>query len=84
MPDAVWHKPVDDIQAPELLAALSRNCECVVAPVTNIRTTCCPGHASLKDSQSFVDHLEFARTLADQLRQGEWSTRPTHRPGGKP
>jgi hypothetical protein len=67
----------------ELLRALARNCECAHDPSGAV-TVSCPGHRSLMDSQSYVDHLEFARTLRDQLRQGEWSTRPTHRPGGKP
>lgn len=79
--DVVFHGT--NAERDELLLALNHWCECVVAPVTNIRTSCCPGHTSLNDSQSYIDHLEFARTLRDQLVQGEFTTHPTHRPGGK-
>jgi len=45
----------------DLLAALNRQCECVYAPVTNIRTTTCPGHHALVTDQKLIDRLVFMR-----------------------
>ena len=56
----------------ELLAALTRNCECVMDTETGATTTRCPGHTSLVTSQSFVDHLEFGRWLHLRLEQEEF------------
>jgi hypothetical protein len=67
----------------DLLRALARNCKCAHDPSGAV-TVSCPGHRSLMSDQAYIDHLEFARTLRAQLTQGEWTTRPTHRPGGKP
>lgn len=50
-----------DAERDDLLACLARNCECVVAPVTNIRTTRCPGHTALVEDQKFVDRMVFYR-----------------------
>lgn len=71
MPPVFFHGTDADRDA--LLKALARHCECVVAPVTNIRTATCPGHRALVEDQAFVDRLCFMRHQRALLMGQEFS-----------
>jgi hypothetical protein len=55
----------------ELLAALTRNCECQASP-DGVILKKCAGHTALVNDQKFVDHLEFYRWLRVQLNVEEY------------
>lgn len=54
-------------EAYDLVAALQHNCTCDAE-----KKMVCDGHKAMKDSQSFVDHMLFARWMRNQFVQGEW------------
>ena len=59
---AVFHGSPVELHA--LMAAVDRNCTCTATPETV--SGHCPAHKALLD-QHFLDHVLFARRLAEQL-----------------
>jgi hypothetical protein len=61
-----------------LISALAHNCTCVFGQ-KGIRLKICPAHQMLMDDQRALDGLLFARRMAAQLLEEEFSTGPRAR-----
>jgi hypothetical protein len=78
---ALWHGT--QIEALELLQALSRNCSCVLT-AEGVRLSTCAPHAMLASDQRAIDGLLFARRIAARLRTEEFSLTSTSTPTAAP
>ncbi len=70
----VWHGT--QVEALELLQALSRHCECVVS-ADGLRLATCPPHEMLAADQRAIDGLLFGRRIAERLRAEEFQVERT-------
>ncbi len=69
----VWHG--SQVEALELLQALSRHCECVVS-ADGLRLATCGPHEMLTGDQRAIDGLLFGRRIAERLRHEEFEVEP--------
>ncbi len=60
----------------DLLKAIAHNCQCTYG-LMGVRTSTCPAHHMLIDSQRVLDHLLFMRRIEGRLNRQEWVGDPS-------